>query len=191
MTVTVPEGELGGVRIERFTVEEDSPGRAYLALRGRGIPPGTYTRLFGDGTLWMSDTPSEKRDHLEPLHRISSSKAERILLNGLGLGMVLQAALTFDHVKRIDVVEKDERIVKLIGPHYMKDPRVVIHHADAYEQTKKWPAGTRWDAGWSDIWADVSTDDLTDMARLNRSYGRRCSWHGCWGQDILKYSRYR
>lgn len=97
--------------------------------------------------------------------------------------------LSFDHVRYIDVVERDERVIKLVGPHYEKDSRVHIHHADAYEQAKKWPAGTRCDVGWSDIWGDYSTDDLSSMARLNCSYGRRCTWHKCWQQEYLQYRK--
>lgn len=187
MTVTVPEGEVDGMRVERFTIEPYDLNNLRLALRdGRGTRPGTYTRLMDGNHLWMSDTDAEKRDHYEAVDKIWKLDARRVLINGLGLGMVLQAALSFDHVEHVDVVERDERVIKLVGPHYESDPRVVIHHADAYEQTKAWPKGTRWDVGWSDIWGDISTDDLAAMARMNRSYGRRCTWHGCWGQDTLK-----
>ncbi|MBQ6357620.1 MAG: hypothetical protein IJI97_01520 [Clostridia bacterium] len=186
MTVSVPEGELNGMKVERFEVKAHDLNNLREALRsGRGTRPGIYTRLTENGSVWMSDVDAEKRDHLTPLAHIRNLKAKRVLLNGLGLGMVLKAALSFDHLEHIDVVERDERVIKLVGPHYLRDPRVRIHHADAYEQTKAWPKGTRWDVGWSDIWQDISTDDLPQMARMNRSYGRRCTWHGCWGQDQL------
>jgi len=186
MTVDVPEGELDGMAVQRFEVPQKSFGNFQLALSGRGTKPGLYTRLIEGGNVWMSDTDAEKRDHAEPLWQVRDRKAHRVLFNGLGLGMVLKAALSFDHVEHIDVVERDVRVIKLVGPHYEKDPRVHIHHADAYEQAKTWPKGTRWDVGWSDIWPDVSTDDLPSMTALNRSYGRRCDWHGCWGQEMLR-----
>ena len=187
MTVDLPEGELGGLRVERFTIAPHDPHNFLTALRsGRGTRPGTYTRLLLNGQLWMSDTDAEKRDHLEPLWHIQSNKARRVLINGLGLGMVLKAALTFDHVEHVDVVEIDERVVSLIGKHYAADPRVHIHYADAYEQAKRWAPGTRWDVIWSDIWPDLCTDNLPEMARLRRSYGRRCDWHGCWGRELLQ-----
>lgn len=189
MTVDVPEGEYDGMKIDRFTIEPGNIHAGLMALRGRGTPPGTYTRLRGDGKFWMSDTQAEKQDHIGAVMKADDLKAERILINGLGLGMVLKAFLTMDHVQHIDVVEIDERVIKLVGPHYAKDPRVNIIHANAYEQAKKWPSGTRWDVGWSDIWPDPSTDDLKEMAILNRSYGRRCTWHGCWYQDELQYQQ--
>ncbi|MFB7858931.1 hypothetical protein [Rhodococcus qingshengii] len=186
MAVTVPEGELDGIKIERFTIEPDDIRNFVNALKGRGTEPGTYTRLMKDGRLWMSDVKAERRDHLIVLQKVATLKAKRVVLNGLGLGMVLKGVLEFDHVEHVDVVEIDPRIIKLAGTHYQQDPRVHIHLADAYNQIKLWPRGACWDVGWSNIWADITTDNLPDMTRLNRSYGRRCTWHGCWGQDMLQ-----
>lgn len=186
MTVTVPEGECDGVRVERFTIEDKNVHNLMNALRGRGTKPGTYTRLMDGNRLWMSDVDAEKRDHVEAVWKMQDPSVRRVLINGLGLGMVLAAALSFDHIEHVDVVEIDMRVMKLVGPHYLADPRVVIHHADAYEQAKQWPSGTRWDVGWSDIWPDVSPDDLTTMAKMNRSYNRRCTWHECWAYHRLK-----
>jgi len=183
MTVDLPECEQDGLKIERFTIEDNSI--ANFKLGARATRPGTYTGLMLNGRLWMSDTDAEKRDHMAVLHAIRGWEAKRVLINGLGLGMVLKAALTFPHVEHVDVVEIDERVVNLVGPHYAKDPRVHIHHADAYKQMTQWPVGTRWDVGWSDIWPDLCTDNLESMAKLRRSYGRRTNWHDCWSRDTL------
>jgi hypothetical protein len=189
MTVTVPEGSIGTLRVERFTVEPESIENMLLMFKGgRQTKPGTYTALKDGRTLWMSDTDAEKRDHMEALHAIRSWQAKRVLINGLGLGMVLGAALTFDHVEHVDVIEKDERVIELVGPHYAGS-RVTIHHADAYEQAANWPAGMRWDVAWHDIWAHLREDNLPEMARLHRSYGRRVDWQGSWGKKLTEAHR--
>lgn len=192
MTVGVPEGELDGMRVSRFTVKPGTVQGYRLAMRGRACPPGEYTRLTAGDTFWMSDTPAEKRDHYEAVFMIETTRSQRpgggirVLINGLGLGMVLAAALSYEHVEHVDVVERDPRVIALIGPHYTRDPRVSIVHGDAYEVAQSgWANGTRWDVGWSDIWPELNYDDLADHARLNRSYGRRCTWHGCWGHEYL------
>jgi hypothetical protein len=191
MTVTVPEGEVDGMRVERFTVDKHDVHNLQLALRGRETRPGTYTRLMEGRAIWMSDTDAEKRDHIRAVQQMQLLAAKRVLINGLGLGMVLAAALSFEHVEHVDVVEKDRRVVELVGPHYLRDPRVVIHISDAWEQAKEWTSGTRWDVGWSDIWGAVSPATLPEMTRMNRSYGRRCTWHGCWAQEELLAIRAR
>lgn len=183
MTVDLPECEQDGLRIERFTIEPNN--WANFKLGSRSTRPGIYTGLMLNGRLWMSDTDAEKRDHMPALQAMRSWRAKRVLINGLGLGMVLKAALTLDHVEHVDVVEIDERVIKLVGAHYAKDPRVHLHHADAYEQMSRWPVGTRWDVGWSDIWPDLCTDNLKSMTALRRSYGRRTEWHDCWGRELL------
>lgn len=183
MTIDLPEMEIDGLSIKRFEVVRDS--FANFKLGHRRTRPGWYTGLMLNGQLWMSDTDAEKQDHMPALGMMRSWQAKRVIINGLGLGMVLKAALKMDHVEHIDVVEKDERVLNLVGPHYAKDSRVHLHHADAYEQMKVWDKGTRWDVGWTDIWADVSTDTLEEMTKFRRFYGRRCEWHDCWAREQL------
>lgn len=172
----------GSVRIEEMEVS------ALQTMFGaRGTQPGTFTRLVVDGQLWMSDTQAEYRDHVSA---IVNAKG-RVLLNGLGLGCVLKAILAKPEVTHVDVIESDQRVVDLmrqVAP-WVNDPRVEIHVADAYEQAKAWPVGTRWDAAWHDIWLDLCEDNLPEMARLKRSYGRRVDWQGAWGQELLQYHR--
>lgn len=196
MQVTVPEGEVDGLRVERFEVKGNELWNLRAELRGgRGCIPGVYTRLLdfndmqsdGRPQLWMSDTTAERDDHKAPVAHIQLHKSQRVLINGLGLGMVLQAALSYDHVTHVDVVESDERVIKLVGPHYTKDSRVNIIHADAYEQMEGWKGGgpkMRWQTAWSDIWPELSADNIEGMDRLHKYYRKRCGWHGMWGRKI-------
>jgi hypothetical protein len=181
MTLTVPEGEVDGLKVERFEVKPfDRHNLRQEIKHGRGTRPGMYTRLidYKSDEFWMSDTDAEKEDHVEPVNAIEFEKAERVLINGLG--MVLTAALSYDHVKHVDVVESDERVIKLVGPHYTKDPRVNIIHGDAYKTAspKVWARGTRWDVVWSDIWPAISTANLPGMDQLHKFYRRRSVYHG-------------
>lgn len=201
MKVDIPEGEIGGMRISRFEVKalddwldsdesrEDilSP-LEYVRLErdGRAPKPGWYTRLSEGLTVWMSDVTAERRDHAEPVFMMSTGHPKRVVINGLGIGMVLSAALTFDSVEHVDVVEADQRVIDLVGPHYLKDPRVRIHHADAVEQMHKWAPGERWDIGWTNIWPTITPDNLPQMKQFSDFYGERCGWHGNWSEDICK-----
>jgi hypothetical protein len=207
MQVTVPVGEVDGLRVTRVEVkgfdtwtEADKDRKdvvpimeyARMIRDGRECKPGWYTTLsdyndldsHGHPQIWMSDTTAERADHKDPVAYIQILKAERVLINGLGLGMVLQAALTYDHVTHVDVVENDERVIKLVGPHYSADPRVNIIHADAMEQIKTWPRGSRWDVAWSDIWPTLSAKNIPSMDALHAYYRKRTQWHGCWGRKI-------
>jgi hypothetical protein len=175
--VDVPEGKKGNWTVERFTLDR-SP--IYDALKGRSIAPGTYTRLMRGGSVVMSDTPAEQRDHIG----FAIKARGHVLINGLGIGMCLGAALKKPEVTKATVVEIDPDVIELVGPHYMKDPRVEIINASAFDYEP--PKGVRYGAVWHDIWDDICTDNLPEMHKLHRKYGRRADWQGSWGREIAE-----
>lgn len=187
--VDIPEQTRGRWSIEKFTVERDSLENMRIAMSGRReCPPGTYTRLVRNPadpsrswgrTVVMSDTLAEITDHLEFFRQATG----RVLIHGLGLGMAVNAVLAKEDVTHVDVVEIDEDIIAMVGPHY-QDPRLVIHHGDA--RTFKWPAGMRWDAVWHDIWDNIVRDNLEEMHRFHRSFGKRSAWQGSWGRPFIR-----
>lgn len=185
--VDVPEGESGHWKVTRFTVSENDIKALYYALHGRPVPPGTYTRLIrkGDFDPMMSDTPAEIRDHIFPLIN-AKHRGGRVLLNGLGLGVVLKGLLSYENVTHIDVVELEPDVIKLVAPSY-QDPRVAIHQANAYDI--QWPKSTRWTVVWHDIWPSLCSDNLDGMTKLHRKYGRMCDWQGSWGKYECQRAR--
>lgn len=123
--VTVPEGQKGAWSVERFEITSIYQDFRALSI-GRGIPRGTYTRLRRNGKVIMSDTPSERRDHVGFVFKAR----DHCLINGLGLGMCLAAILKKPEVSAVTVVEIDKDVIDLVGPHY-DEPRVEIVHAIA------------------------------------------------------------
>lgn len=158
---------------------------------GRSTRPGTYTQLVHDRRgIVMSDTDAEIRDLASLFWRPPRG---RILVNGLGLGCVVHGLLALDDVTHVDVVEVDADVIGLVGSQ-ITDPRVTIHHADAF--TIEWPRGTTWDGAWHDVWDSLNTDNLSSpdavpgsYAALNRRYARRTTWQAAWGQQLLKARR--
>lgn len=194
MTVTVPDGVSGDVAIRRHVVTRTdarfSAARAAYSFGGfgRSVPEGTYTGLFRGGRLWMSDTPSEQDDHMPVIRQALRTDAQRVLINGLGLGMVVSALMQVPSVTHIDVVEIDADVIALVGEHYQKlaadaGKTLAIHHGDALAIS--WPRGTAWDLAWHDIWGDMCTDNLEQMAVLHRRYGRRVTWQESWSKQLL------
>lgn len=147
---------------------------------GRSCRPGTYTRLMRGSTLVMSDTPDEKRDHYDFVRRARG----HVLIHGLGLGMVLGAVLGKLEVSSVTVIELSQDVINLVGASY-DDPRVTIVCADAL--TWEPPKGARFGAVWHDIWDDICSDNREDMKLLHRRYGRRSTWQGSWGRELMEY----
>lgn len=185
--VDLPEGTVGNVEVRRFEVTPDDARWSLWRDGYRAVRAGTYTGLYRGGRLWMSDTPAEQYDH-QPAYWAMRERGGRVLIMGLGLGMVVKQALALPQVDHVDVVEIDPAVIELVGPSYAGD-RCTIHQADAY--TIQWPKGTRWSVMWADIWVDMSEDNLEGMARLARSYGRRADWKGYWGKAHVRAERRR
>lgn len=190
LKVTVPEGNSGAWAVTKFTVgKEEAEIERFRAIfssnRGRGVPEGTYTRLTRGGQVIMSDTPDEIRDHAYMIREATG----HILINGLGLGVVLQACLRKPTVIKATVVEASEDVIALVAPHYraMFGERLEIINADAYEW--KPPKGVRYGAVWHDIWDNICVDNLEGMKKLHRKYGSRCDWQGSWARGWCEYYR--
>ena len=180
--VSVPEGKSGHWRVERFKHEGFAAMLSAIKDRHRACEEGEYTRLMRGGTLVMSDTPAEMRDHYEPVRRARG----HVLIQGLGLGMVLQAVLKKPEVERVTVVELSEDVGALVWPTYASDSRAELVIADA--MTWKPPKGAHYGAVWHDIWDDLCSDNLSAMKTLTRRYARKCDWQGCWGREVIQYN---
>ena len=68
----------------------------------------------------MSTTPFEQRTNRTAFYDATG----RVLINGLGLGMLLAAILRKPDVKRVRVIEHDADVIALVGPTFATDERV-------------------------------------------------------------------
>jgi hypothetical protein len=180
--ITVPDGARGAWRVETFTVstEDETFQRLRAACNPqrapRFTPAGTYKRLIYRGSVVMSNTPDECRDFSLAIHYARG----QCLINGLGLGVVLQGVLSKPEVERATVIEIDQDVIDLVGAHYLAryPDRVSIICANAL--TLKLPSGMHYAMVWHDIWPTICADNLPDMRLLHRKYGRRADWQGSW-----------
>jgi hypothetical protein len=179
LKVSIPEGHSGDWRVVNYEARPDPLNTIRLGEQGRNYVPGTYTGLFHGTELIMSDTPDECSDHLDAIHSATGT----VLINGLGLGVVLQAVLRNPDVVHVDVVENSADVVTLVAPSY-QDQRVLVHRADAFDI--QWPTDARWDTVWHDIWPDISDEHVPQMNKLRRKYAGRCRWQGCWAEYMMR-----
>jgi len=49
------------------------------------------------------------------------------------------------------------------------------------------PRDSHWNYAWFDIWDQLSTDNLPQMAKLHRKFTRYADRYGSWGQKFLQY----
>lgn len=76
------------------------------------IPPGRYRRLSNGWDVVMSNTPDGDQNLRGFLERATG----RVLINGLGLGMVLHAILQKEDVTHVTVIEKNRTLLTSLRP---------------------------------------------------------------------------
>ncbi len=174
----------GNWSVSSFTVQKEELSQMLSMMKyGRGVPAGDYKRLMRGGEVIMSNTPDEINDSLGFIYRAEG----KILINGLGLGVVVKALLEKPEVTEITVIENSEDVMKLVAPYYT-DPRLTIILGDAF--TWEPPKGKKYDAVWHDIWDNLCSDNLEEMKKLHRKYGRRTKYQESWGRAICeRYER--
>lgn len=183
LPVKVPDGKSGPWEVFSYEVTKEVADfqmlrSAISSERGRYVPAGSYKGIKRGGNIIMSNTPDEIRDCREFFKEAKG----RVLINGLGLGIVLDAVLSKVNeddtpaVTEVVVVEKSPDVFNLVSPTFLKDKRVKIELADAYE----YKAAGNFDAVWHDIWDDISPTNLKGMKKLHLKYGRKSEWQGSW-----------
>lgn len=187
-SVRAADGKRGPWSISTFTLDRrDAALHNIKNARSPGmwIREGTYKRLVHEKRgVVMSNTPMEIRTNIEgALHATG-----RVHINGLGLGMLLDAVLSKPDVTFVRVVEIDKDVIALVGPNYEEEQRsgrLEIVHADAYEYAP--PKGERYDYVWHDIWDDICEGNLPLMAKLTRRYRKPiAAKQGVWSRAYVR-----
>lgn len=139
------ERELGGYRLEYFEIK---PGDWGAILRG--IAPGKYVCLTHRGEVIMSDTDMEKRTNAEFVHRAHG----KVLIGGLGIGLILLPAQQKSEVEKIVVLEKNQEVIDLVKDQLPLNEKVEIIKADVcdYVPTEKF------NTIYLDIWDFINTN---------------------------------
>lgn len=184
---SVPEGKKNDWEVKRFVVSEEDAKRFNVGLifsrqSWREIKAGTYTKLTYQDKTIMSDTPAEKGDHAQIIWNAKGN----ILLNGLGLGWVIEACMQKKDVVHITAIEIEADVIKLCGSFLLnKFPnRLSIVQADAL--VWKSPKRIRYDCVWHDIWPSICGDNYESMKKLRRKYGRKTNWQDAWCSEWVK-----
>ena len=154
----------GLARIERFEISP-TEARFYniasddlLQLRS-----GTFCKLFVDGELMMSDTLMERRSNSKFINNANG----RVLIAGLGIGMIIQNIIEKDCVKEIVVIEKYQDVIDLVLPK-IKHPKLKVICSDIFDYELE--VKDKYDSIYFDIWADICSDNLKDMKTLHKMF---------------------
>lgn len=150
-------------------------------------PPdsGRYAKLSIDGVLYMTDTRMEKMTSMPLVENAEG----RVVVFGLGLGMVLPPLLASEKVISVLVVEKCLDVVALVAPCYAHEKLSVVV-GDAFDFVPE--KDVRFDTVFFDIWPSIADENLDEARKLHRRFRRFVvpgGWMGSWMADKLSSRR--
>jgi hypothetical protein len=201
MASIIPCGQRGNAAINHFEVAPEHSHMTELKAMFNDamyyVQPGIYARLMIDGSIMMTDTLFERATAYEFLCRAHG----KVLIAGLGLGMVLFPLIQKPEVEEVLVLEKFEDVYNLVWFHvcnalYQENPHhpaVNVRIADAFEWKPR--KGEKFDVIWHDIWHDISDENLPQVTKLKRRYGQWLNrsnpnrWQGAWVEQRLRRMR--
>ena len=160
----IPAGKAGPWEVVKWI----HPPRCFETL--------TSLRRIG-GEVVMSDDRQELQRHFEFLFQARG----RVLINGLGLGCCLRGAVTRPEITRIDIVERDPDVIKLVAAGLPRDSRIHLHRTDAVTFAEK--TNERWDFAWHDLWSDTDKGEphlAVTHQKLFMALSGRVGWQGAW-----------
>ena len=109
----------------------------------------------------MSNISAEIYDHAE----ICRKSHGRVLICGLGLGMILHQLCSNDHISEIVVVEKEPEIIDMIAPAF-PEGKVTILQGDAFLPDECGITGP-FDTMFFDIWNNITSQTHSEMQELS------------------------
>jgi len=136
-TVDYPENKVGTAEIKKDIYEKgnfflmEGTGGYDMVYTGTDIP---ITQLKIKGETVMVDDPMQWIG----MKKLAEHSRGNVLVGGLGLGLVVHHLVKNPSVKRIDVVEFNDDVIKLIKP-LLPDGKVHIHKGDIYDE--RWRHG--------------------------------------------------
>lgn len=135
------------------------------------------------GYTVMDDSDKELARHLNAVKHARG----RVLKTGLGLGCFVRMCLEKPDVDHIDVVEIDAAIIEHFGAEFADNPRVTLHHADAFTFDL---AHGPWDLAWHDIYCVANIGLDVEHVKLIARFMPAAKRQGAWGTPRIIRRRF-
>lgn len=152
MEAVLKDGKSGDFELSHFEIGENN-----LYALFHGIPCGKFVRLIHKGEVVMSDTDMEKRTNANFVINAHG----KVLIGGLGIGLVLLAIQDNSEVEKIVVVEKHKEVIDLVKDQLPLNEKVEVVNADVWEYTPT----ERFNTIYMDIWNYINTDVYRDSMK--------------------------
>lgn len=189
MTALLEDDRQGRFGIDHFTIDSNTLSGARAMIR-QGIPAGEYVRLTDGFEVVMSNTPMEKRTN----RQFVETAHGRVLIGGLGIGMIILAIQDKEDVNEIIVIEKNQEVIDLIQPQLNFNNKVKIVKGDVFTYEPEGKFNTIYMDIWYAIGSDIYKEEMMPLMKRYRKYlvsklEDPNRWIDCWAKNNAKYDR--
>lgn len=129
---------------------------------------------------WMTTKLQEIAQMVEPLKRLRG----KVLIGGLGLGIVAWLAAQRREVKAVEVIEIEQDVIDLALP-FISHPKITVSRDDIFRVCDDIAAGD-YDAAFLDVWQGTGEMTWIDqVVPLRRSIGSEIPVVICWQEQEM------
>jgi hypothetical protein len=175
--VNIPEGVLGDYEVAHYTSETtDNMWNIYLTMKNETHASHTVLLKAGCPMPIMQDSEAEYNEH----QWLWDNATGRVLVGGLGLGMIHQALIDNPNVESVTIIESEQDVIDLVWEHCAKNDSFTLVVADF--ETWEPPEGSDFDTVWADTWLVDNPITLKEYNELIISkYSHFTANIGFWG----------
>lgn len=162
MSEILKDGRVGNFELSHFEITEND----FRARFRQGIPCGEYVRLTNGWDCVMSNTPMEKRTNIDFVHNAHG----KVLIGGLGIGLILLAIQDKEDVSHITVIEKNIEVIELIKDQLPLNNKVEIVHADVFDYKPLFKYNTIYMDIWNNVNSTIYEEEMKPLIKRYRRY---------------------
>lgn len=163
-------------------------GGSYAYQEVMDLQPGKFARLVVGGELMMTTTNMERRTNAEFVRRAHG----KVLVAGLGLGMVLKALEKKPEVKRVVVLEKSRDVIDAVWLRLKLDSRFRVSCTDALKEIPNQKTMGKFDVIYFDIWPTICAENWAEAKIMRKNFRKLLNkenpehWMGTWREESIK-----
>lgn len=161
MEAILQDRKAGDFELSHFSIESND---LYALLHG--MPNGKYIRLTHRGSVVMSDTGMEKRTNSAFCRKAHG----KVLIGGLGIGLILLAVQDKEDVEHIIVIEKNQEVIDLVADQLPLNDKVEIVNGDVFDYVPQDKYNTIYMDIWNFINSDVYEKQMKPLMSRYRKY---------------------
>lgn len=186
MSEILKDGEIGSAKLKHFTIIPDN----FRAVYRDGIDPGEYVKLVINGEIMMSNTRMEKETNQEFVDNAHG----KVLIGGLGIGLILLPILVKPEVEEVTIIEYNKDVINLVEPQLRSyfNNKVKIINDSVFEYVPSQEFNTIYMDVWNFVNSNIYESEMEPLLEFYQDYivpDDENAYLKCWCQENAMFNR--